>query len=164
MDDFDSRAYRDTMGQYCTGVVIVTGNENGTLVGFAAQSFVSLSLDPPLIAVCPAKTSTSWPRIRATGHFAINVLADDQEAVSEEFAQSGRAADVPWNMNATSAPILDGAIAYVECALDAEHDAGDHTVAVGRVLAFETLRPDARPLIYFRSEYGRLHNPRRTGT
>ena len=154
MDDFDSRAYRDTMGQYCTGVVIVTGNEDGTLVGFAAQSFVSLSLDPPLIAVCPAKTSTSWPRIRATGVFAINVLADDQEAASEEFAQSGRAADVPWNTNATSAPILQGAIAYVECALDAEHDAGDHTVAVGRVLGFETLRPDARPLIYFRGEYG----------
>jgi len=154
MDDFDSRAYRDTMGQYCTGVVIVTGNEDGTLVGFAAQSFVSLSLEPPLIAICPAKTSTSWPRIRATGHFCINVLADDQEAVSEEFAQSGRAADVPWNTNATSAPILGGAIAYVECALDAEHDAGDHTVAVGRVLAFETLRHDARPLIYFRGEYG----------
>ena len=154
MDDFDSRAYRDTMGQYCTGVVIVTGNEDGTLVGFAAQSFVSLSLDPPLVAVCPAKTSTSWPRIRATGHFCINVLAYDQEAVSEEFAQSGRAADVPWNTNATTAPILEGAIAYVECELDAEHDAGDHTVAVGRVLGFETLRHDVRPLIYFRGEYG----------
>ena len=154
MDDFDSRAYRDTMGQYCTGVVIVTGNEDGTLVGFAAQSFVSLSLDPPLIAICPARTSTSWPRIRATGHFCINVLADDQEAVSEEFAQSGRAADVPWYTNATTAPILDGAIAYVECALNAEHDAGDHTVVIGRVLAFETLRPAALPLIYFRGEYG----------
>ena len=154
MDDFDSRAYRDTMGQYCTGVVIVTGNANGALIGFAAQSFVSLSLEPPLVAVCPAKTSTSWPRIRTTGHFCINVLADDQEAVSEVFAQSGRAADVPWTTNATPAPILDGVIAYVECALDAEHDAGDHTVAYGRVLAFETLRPDARPLIYFRGEYG----------
>ncbi|MDE0444517.1 MAG: flavin reductase family protein [Gammaproteobacteria bacterium] len=154
MDDFDSRAYRDTMGQYCTGVVIVTGNESGTVVGFAAQSFVSLSLDPPLIAICPAKTSTSWPRIRATGHFCINVLAHDQEAVSEEFAQSGRVADVPWTTNATPAPVLDGVIAFVECALDAEHDAGDHTVVVGRVQAFETLRPDARPLVYFRGEYG----------
>ena len=154
MDAFDSRAYRDTMGQYCTGVVIVAGNENGTLVGFAAQSFVSLSLEPPLVAICPAKTSTSWPRIRATSHFSINVLADDQEAVSEVFAQSGRAADVPWRTDATSAPILDGAIACVECALDAEHDAGDHTVAVGRILAFQTLRPDARPLIYFRGRYG----------
>ena len=154
MDDFDSRAYRDTMGQYCTGVVIVTGNEGGSLVGFAAQSFVSLSLAPPLIAICPAKTSTSWPRIRAAGHFCINVLAHDQEAISEDFAQSGRAADVPWTTNATPAPILEGVIAYVECALDAEHDAGDHTIVVGRVLAFETLRPAARPLIYFRGEYG----------
>ena len=154
MDDFDSRAYRDTMGQYCTGVVIVTGNENGSLVGFAAQSFVSLSLDPPLIAICPAKTSTSWPRIRASGHFCINVLAANQEAVSEAFAQSGRVADVPWTTNATSAPILEGAIAYVECAIDTEHEAGDHTVVYGRVLAFETLRPDARPLTYFRGEYG----------
>ena len=154
MDDFDSRAYRDTMGQYCTGVVIVAGNEDGTLVGFAAQSFVSLSLQPPLIAVCPAKTSTSWPRIRAAGNFCINVLADDQEAVSEAFAQSGRAADVPWTTNATTAPILDGAIAFVECALEAEHDAGDHTVAVGRVLAFGILRPEAQPLIYFRGRYG----------
>ena len=154
MDDFDSRAYRDTMGQYCTGVVIVAGNEEGTLVGFAAQSFVSLSLQPPLIAVCPAKTSTSWPRIRAAGNFCINVLADDQEAVSEAFAQSGRAADVPWTTNATTAPILDGAIAFVECALEAEHDAGDHTIAVGRVLAFGILRPEARPLIYFRGRYG----------
>ncbi len=154
MDDFDSRAYRDTMGQYCTGVVIVTGNEDGTLVGFAAQSFVSLSLEPPLVAICPAKTSTSWPRIRATGHFCVNVLADDQEGVSEEFAQSGGVADVAWTTNATPAPILKGVMAYVECALDAEHDAGDHTVAVGRVRAFETLRPEAAPLIYFRGEYG----------
>ena len=154
MDDFDSRAYRDTMGQYCTGVVIVTGNDDGRLVGFAAQSFVSLSLEPPLVGVCPAKTSTSWPRIRASGHFCINVLAEDQEVVSQVFAQAGRAANVPWTTNASLAPILDGVIAYVECALAAEHDAGDHTVAVGHVLGFETLRPDVRPLIFFRGGYG----------
>ncbi len=154
MDDFDSRACRDTMGQFCTGVVVVTGNEDGRLVGFAAQSFVSLSLAPPLIAVCPAKTSTSWPRIRAAGHFCINVLASDQQEASDVFAQAGKAAAVPWTTNATNAPILDGALAYVECALAAEHDAGDHTVVVGRVLGFETLRPDAKPLLYFRGGYG----------
>ena len=162
MDEFDSQAYRDTVGQYCTGVVIVTGNaagneprnEAGHLVGFAAQSFVSLSLDPPLVAVCPARTSTSWPRIRATGHFCINVLADDQESISTVFAQAGQAADVAWTTNATPAPILDGVIAYVECAVDAEHEAGDHTIVVGRVLGFETLRPRARPLLYFRGDYG----------
>ena len=154
MEHFDSRAYRDTMGQYCTGVVVVAGNDAGRLVGFAAQSFVSLSLDPPLVAVCPAKTSTSWPRIRRTGHFCINVLAADQQDLSDAFAQPGRAADVAWTTNASPAPIIDGAMAYVECSLDAEHDAGDHTVAVGRVLGFDTLRPDASPLLYFRGAYG----------
>ena len=151
---FDSRAYRDTMGQFCTGVAIVTGNEDGDLVGFAAQSFVSLSLEPPLIAVCPAKTSTSWPRIRSLGCFAINVLADDQQAISDVFAQAGMAAEMPWSTGETGAPILNGALAYVECALDAEHDAGDHTIVVGSVQGFDILRPDARPLLYFRGGYG----------
>ena len=153
-DHFDSRAYRDTMGQFCTGVAIVTGNEAGTLVGFAAQSFVSLSLSPPLIAVCPAKTSTSWPRIRALDGFAVNVLAQDQQAISDVFAQAGKAADMGWSEASSGAPILDGALAYVECALAAEHDAGDHTIAVGSVLGFEILRPEAQPLLYFRGGYG----------
>ena len=151
---FDSRAFRDAMGQFCTGVVIVTGNEDGTLVGFAAQSFVSLSLEPPLIAVCPAKTSTSWPRIRALGSFGVNMLAGDQQTISDDFAQAGKAAEVQWSTGGTGAPILDGALAYVECALDAEHDAGDHTVVVGRVRGFDILKPEAQPLVYFRGAYG----------
>ena len=154
MENVDSRAYRDTMGQFCTGVVIVAGAEKGRLVGFAAQSFVSLSLDPPLVAVCPGKASTSWPRIRAAGCFCINILAEDQQAISDIFAQAGQTADIAWTTRRTGAPILNGAVAYVECALVVEHDAGDHTVAVGRVLGFETLRDDAKPLLYFRGDYG----------
>ncbi len=142
------------MGQFCTGVVIVTGSENGTLVGFAAQSFVSLSLQPPLIAVCPANTSTSWPRIRALGNFSINVLADDQQAISDAFAQPGNAADTPWTTSASGSPIIEGVLAYVECSLYAEHTAGDHSVVLGEVLGFETLRPAAKPLLYFRGGYG----------
>ena len=152
--DFDSGAYRHTMGQFCTGVVIVAGVEDGKLVGFAAQSFVSLSLDPPLVAICPGKISTSWPRIRASGCFCVNMLADDQQGVCDVFAQAGKAADIPWRTRRAGAPILDGAMAYVECALAAEHDAGDHTVAVGQVLGFETLRDDAKPLLFFRGGYG----------
>ena len=154
METFDSRAYRDTMGQFCTGVVIVTGAQAGQLVGFAAQSFVSLSLQPPLVAVCPGKASTSWPRIRDTGYFCINMLADDQQDVSDVFAQTGKAADIAWATRRTGAPILAGAMAYVECSLAAEHDAGDHTVAVGQVHGFETLREDAKPLVFFRGGYG----------
>ena len=152
---WDSHAYRETMGQFCTGVVVVAGLDAGELVGFSAQSFVSLSLAPPLIAVCPAKTSTSWPRIRSTGRFCVNMLTEEQHAVSEAFAQQGKAARIGWTVAAASgAPILDGAIAYVECALSAEHDAGDHTVVVGKVLGFQTLRESARPLLFFRGAYG----------
>ena len=154
MQNYDSRAYRDTMGQFCTGVVIVAGLNDGKLVGFAAQSFVSLSLEPPLVAVCPALTSTSWPLIRAAGKFSINMLAADQEQISNTFAEAGKAAQVGWATNAAGVPILDDAMAYVECRLAAEHPAGDHTVAVGEVLGFGTSRPQAEPLIYFRGGYG----------
>ena len=154
MAEFDSRVFRDTMGQFATGVVIVAGNEAGTLVGFAAQSFVSLSLDPPLVAVCPGRTSTSWPRIRDGGHFSINVLAEDQQAVSDDFAQAGQVADVKWHADGSGTPVIDGAIAWVDCALVDEHGAGDHTIAVASPREFRILRPEAAPLIYFRGGYG----------
>lgn len=151
---FDSRAYRDTMGQFCTGVVIVAGVESDELVGFAAQSFVSLSLQPPLVAFCPAKSSVSWPRIRSSGRFCVNVLADDQQDVSDAFAQPGLTARTRWaTAPVTGAPVLTGVIAYVECVLMAEHQAGDHTIVVSEAVGFKTVRPDARPLLYFRGGY-----------
>lgn len=154
MKEFQGREFRDTMGQFCTGVVIVTGVGEGQMTGFAAQSFVSLSLEPPLIAVCPAKSSTSWPRIRDTGSFCINVLGDDQRQVSEVFAQSGQVADIGWRPAVSGAPILDGVLAYVDCALTAEHDAGDHTIAIGRVLDVGILDGTRGPLLFFRGGYG----------
>ena len=154
MKEFQGRDFRDTMGQFCTGVVIVAGVDAGRMTGFAAQSFVSLSLEPPLIAVCPAKSSTSWPRIRDAGSFCINVLGDDQREVSEVFAQSGRVADIGWRPGVSGAPILDGVLAYVDCTLTAEHDAGDHTIAVGRVLDIDILDGARGPLLFFRGGYG----------
>lgn len=149
-----SRAYRDALGRFCTGVAIVTGCERGELVGLAAQSFVSVSLEPPLVAFCPARTSTSWPRIRATGFFCINMLAADQQGLSEGFARRGKVAAAPWTAKITGAPVLTDALAYVECALDAEHAAGDHAIAVGRVRGFGILRGDAPPLLFFGGGYG----------
>ena len=154
MKTFDSRKFRDTCGQFCTGVVVVAGLEGDALVGLAAQSFASLSLAPPLISFSPAKTSTSWPRIRPLGRFSVNVLAADQQAVSDAFAQAGQAAEIGWRTTPAGAPILDDVLAYVECALAAEHDAGDHTIVVGAVQRFATLRPEAQPLLYFRGNYG----------
>jgi flavin reductase (DIM6/NTAB) family NADH-FMN oxidoreductase RutF len=85
----DPREFRDTLGHFCSGVVIATGCVEGEPAGFAAQSFTSVSLDPPLVALCPAKSSTSWPKLRASGSFCINILAAHQQGVCDIFAQSG---------------------------------------------------------------------------
>lgn len=156
MGDFDDRAFRNAMGNFCTGVVIATGMFDGRPAGFAAQSFVSLSLDPPLVALCPGKNSTSWPKLRDSGHFCINILAADQKAVCDAMAQSGgdKFSAFPWREGVTGSPILDGVLGYVDCVLEAEHDAGDHTIAVGRVRDFKVDKEEDMPLLFFRGMYG----------
>lgn len=156
MTAIDPATFRATMGQFCTGVVIATGAVDERPAGFAAQSFVSLSLDPPLVALCPAKTSTSWPRIRESGRFCVNMLGADQQAVCAAFARSGgdKFAEIAWRAGVTGSPVLEGVIAYVDCELEAEHDAGDHTIAVGRVVDLATIDDSRGPLLFFRGAYG----------
>lgn len=156
MTDVDARLFRDTMGSFATGVVIATGVVDGVPAGFAAQSFASLSLDPPLVALCPARSSTSWPRLRESGSFCINMLADDQRSVCDVMAQSGidKFAELNWHAGVTGSPILEDVLAYVDCDLEAEHDAGDHTIAVGRVRDLRVVRGDQVPLLFFRGRYG----------
>ncbi len=156
MADIDARAFRDTMGQFCTGVVIATGCLDGQPAGFAAQSFVSLSLDPPLVALCPGKGSSSWPKLRDSGRFCINVLGAHQKAVCDVMARSGidKFAEISWRAGVTGSPIIDGVVAYIDCELEAEHDAGDHTIAIGRVVDLAAQDLDAGPLLFFRGAYG----------
>ena len=145
------------MSQYATGVVVVTGSENGELVGFAAQSFVSLSIDPPLVLFCPQKTSTSWPRIRACGNYAVNILAEGHGDVSEEFAVAGKVPEVEWHPSKVNgSPVLADAIAFVDCSFESETDAGDHTIVVSAVDDVVVLQPDQSPLLYFRGQYAKL--------
>jgi flavin reductase (DIM6/NTAB) family NADH-FMN oxidoreductase RutF len=153
---FDQTAFRQTMGNFATGVVVVTGLLEGEPIGFAAQSFVSLSLDPPMVAFCPGKLSSSWPRIRESGNFGINILGEDQQSVCSDMAQSGhdKFANVNWRSGATGAPMLEDVLAFIECSVEAEHDAGDHTIVVGRVQGYQRVRNEAAPLLYFRSVYG----------
>lgn len=159
----DLREFRNALGQFCTGVVIATGCVEGEPAGFAAQSFSSVSLDPPLVLLCPAKTSTSWPKLRQAGSFCINILAADQKPVCDVFAQSGidKFAALPWRPGVTGAPVLDGVLGYVECDVDAEHDAGDHTVVIGRVRDFRILDRQGLPLLFFRGAYGHFEGVRR---
>lgn len=155
---FDPREFRGTLGQFCTGVVIATGCVDGRPAGFAAQSFSSVSLDPPLVSLCPARTSTSWPRLRESGSFCINILAADQKPVCDVFAQSGidKFAALPWHRGVTGSPVLEGVLAYVDCDLEAEHDAGDHTVVLGRVRDGRILDATGSPLLFFRGTYGQF--------
>ncbi len=157
--EFDPRAFRNTLGQFCTGVVIATGCVDGKPAGFAAQSFSAVSLDPPLVLLCPAKTSTSWPRLRDSGSFCINILSAQQKSVCDVFAQSGidKFAALSWQAGMTGSPVLDGVLAYVDCDLEAEHDAGDHTVVLGRVRDMKILDPAGSPLLFFRGAYGRFN-------
>lgn len=154
--ELDPREFRNTLSQFCTGVVIATGCVDGAPAGFAAQSFSSVSLDPPLVLLCPAKTSASWPKLRASGSFCINILAAHQKPVCDVFARTGidKFAELRWRPGITGSPILDGVLAYVDCDLHAEHDAGDHTVVLGRVRDVRILDPDGSPLLFFRGAYG----------
>ena len=152
---FDVAEFRHVASHFATGVVVVCGNEEGELVGFAAQSFVSLSLEPPLILFCPQKTSTSWPRIRKLGKFCINVLNENQSATSDAFATVGEVADVNWHPNADSqTPSLEGVLATLDCELREEHDAGDHTIVVADVRDVRVKHPDHHPLLFYQGTYG----------
>lgn len=145
------------LGRFATGVVVVTGVGDKGPLGLTAQSFASLSLDPPLVLFCPAKSSSSWPTIKADGRFCVNILADDQDEISGAFARSGgdKFAGVAWRPSSRGLPLIEGCTAHVECDLDRVVDAGDHEVAIGSVVDLHLGR-DHRPLLFYRGRYERL--------
>lgn len=149
--------FRDVLGRFCSGIVVVTGATDDGPVGLTAQSFSSLSLEPPLILFCPAKTSTSWPRIAATSHFCVNVLGDHQEDVCRTFARTGvdKFADVAWTPGVSRSPVLADCIASIDCRISAIHDGGDHLIVIGEVLDMG-LRDAGGPLLYYQSAYARV--------
>ena len=160
---------REVLGHFVSGIVVVTAASPAGPIGFTCQSFASLSLDPPLISFAPARTSTTWPRIRAAGAFCVNVLAADHQELSAGFARSGRRTSSPgvaWRRGPSGAPVLDGVSAWIDCTLWNEYDGGDHTIAVGRVLDLGA-DPDRaaaavlpRPLRRHRGAPGHLNNRR----
>lgn len=151
----DGTAMREVLGHFASGVVVVTAAGRAGPLGFTCQSFASLSLDPPLVSLAPARLSTTWPRIREVGAFCVNVLADDQAALSAGFARRGgdRFAGVSWHPGPGGAPLLDGVCAWISCTLWREYDGGDHTIVVGLVhdLAAD---PTRTPLLFHRGGYG----------
>jgi 3-hydroxy-9,10-secoandrosta-1,3,5(10)-triene-9,17-dione monooxygenase reductase component len=154
----DPRVMRDVLGHFASGVTVVTAVTDEGAIGFTCQSFSSLSLDPPLVAFGPARTSRTWSRLREIGRFCVNVLAEGQDAVSQNFARSGvdRFAGVHWTPSPHGNPVLEGVVAWIDAELWAEYDGGDHTIAVARVLDLGA-HPDRRPLLFHRGSYGLLH-------
>jgi 3-hydroxy-9,10-secoandrosta-1,3,5(10)-triene-9,17-dione monooxygenase reductase component len=146
---------RDVLGHFCSGVTVITARGPDGPVGFTCQSFASLSLDPPLVSFAPARTSSSWPKVRDARRFCVNVLADDQHEVSNAFARSGtdKFAGVPWRPSLHGAPVLAGVVAWIDCELWAEYAGGDHTIVAASVIDLGA-GPARTPLLFYRGAYG----------
>ncbi|MBS0125607.1 flavin reductase family protein [Thetidibacter halocola] len=149
----DPRAFRDALGQFGTGVTVVTCETGTGPIGITANSFASVSLDPPLVLWSPAKSSSRYPFFMAVPHFAIHVVGTDQVALCSGFARTGDAFDgLDWERGARGVPLLNGCLARFECTTEAVHDAGDHSIIVARVTRVTT-RPGA-PLLFHGGRYG----------
>jgi 3-hydroxy-9,10-secoandrosta-1,3,5(10)-triene-9,17-dione monooxygenase reductase component len=157
--DPDSATYRTVLGHFATGVVLVTALDGDEPVGMACNSFSSVSLEPPLVLFCAAKSSSTWPRIQTSGKWAANFLDDDGEEICRLFAEKGadRFARIAYTSGRTRSPIIEDALAYVDCETIDEHDAGDHVIVVGRVIELG-YRAEGKPLIFYRGGYGRFES------
>jgi 3-hydroxy-9,10-secoandrosta-1,3,5(10)-triene-9,17-dione monooxygenase reductase component len=152
----DPRAFRNVLGQFCTGITIITTMRGDAPVGFACQSFAALSLDPPMVLFCPTKVSRSWKAIEATGRFCVNVLSETQKDVSARFGskEPDKFADIDWRASSLGLPIIEGSLAHIECTVASVHDGGDHFVVFGAVQSLsEVPRVKPRPLLFYRGDY-----------
>ncbi|HEY0487867.1 MAG TPA: flavin reductase family protein [Mycobacteriales bacterium] len=154
----DQLLFRGVLGQFPTGVTVVTASTPDGPVGLAVGSFTSVSLEPPLVGFLPAQTSSSWPLIEEAGAFCVNVLAEGQEDLARAFATPGadRFGDRVWTAAPHSgAPILDGVLAWIDCDVAGVNEAGDHHFVLGRVRALGATA-DGAPLVFFRGTYRAL--------
>jgi flavin reductase (DIM6/NTAB) family NADH-FMN oxidoreductase RutF len=150
MTELDPTELRNALGQFATGVTVVTiaGPQ-----GFTANSFASVSLDPPLVLWSPARASARFPAFSNARHFAIHVLAEDQFGLSRHFVRGGQGFEgVEHEVSAEGVPLLAGTLARFECVQEATHDGGDHLIVIGRVLRFAV--GQGKPLVFAQGGYG----------
>jgi flavin reductase (DIM6/NTAB) family NADH-FMN oxidoreductase RutF len=154
----DSGRYREVIGSFAAGVAIVTAHGSAGPAGLTTSAVSSLSLDPPLLLVCFDNGSRTLPVVEEAGRFAVNVLRAGQEDLAGVFA-SKRVAEEKFeavtHTVAHGVPVLDDALAWLACDLQALHPAGDHTVGIGRITQLDS-DPDGDPLVYFRGRFGRF--------
>ena len=150
----EAGALRDVLACFPTGVVAVCAMCDGRPAGLAVGSFLSLSLDPPLVGFGVAHTSTSWPSIACLPSFAVSILAADQDDISKTIATPGgdKFASVPWHLSRGGSPVISGAVAYLDCTHHARHRTGDHDLIVGLVQHYALLEITP-PLVFHRRQY-----------
>ena len=161
MDKIDTRELRNAFGCFATGItVITTVDEDNNPAGFTANSFTSLSLDPPMVLFCIDRKVSSFDAFHSNRHFAVNILAAGQQEVSQRFAKSGpeKWSGVEFDTWSTGCPILRDCIANIECDVDSIYEGGDHVILVGVVRSMASCDDSVDPLLYFRGKYASLTN------
>ncbi|MDL9938095.1 flavin reductase family protein [Gordonia sp. ABSL1-1] len=153
--EFEARYLRDVLGNFPTSVVAVTTTMGDEPVGMVVGSFTSVSLDPPLVSFLVDRSSSTLPRILEAGRFCANALASDQEWLCRQMSKKGAARfeGVAWEMSRHQNPILEGVVAWVDCAIDKTVELGDHFLVVGRIGDLNVASVK-RPLLFFRGGYG----------
>ena len=158
---FTGQDFRAVLGSFATGVTVITTRTPGPAYGMTANAFSSVSLDPPLVLVCISAKAEGREWVEKNDAFAVNILSVDQEDISNYFASPDRPRDsmafkdIPYSTGPSGSPIFDGDAAYLDCKLHATHEAGDHVVFIGEVLALGH-DPDHDPLLFHGGRYKRL--------
>jgi flavin reductase len=161
LEDAERRRLRELMGRFATGVSVVAARHGPLLAGMTANAIATISIDPPILMASIAVKAETHGAIIGSHSFSVSVLADDQQALAECFAQPTTAnklkrfCDAAWHEAETGSPILEGALAYFDCRLTERHPGGDHTLFLGEIVA-AGYREDAAPLLWYGSEYRRL--------
>lgn len=155
--DADNKAFRNALGSFPTGVTIVTTDSPEGPVGITANSFASVSLDPPLVLWSPAKSSHRHEHFGSALRFAIHVLSESQLDICQSFTKSKAAfADLDWTTSPSGIPLINGVSACFECNLETTYDAGDHTIVVGRVIRAH--HEGGNPLVFHAGQFGRVRD------
>ena len=153
----DPDAFRAVLGRFASGVTVVTClGDNEQDFGMTVSAFCSLSLDPPLVLICIARSASTYTPLLAASHFAVNILGTDQEAIARRFADTGaqRFAGIGYRRGDQGPALLDDALASLECRRVAHYEAGDHTIVVGEAERADV--GDTRPLLYYRGGFAQL--------
>lgn len=152
----DSATFRRVLGHYPTGVCVITAaNPEKGPVGMVVGTFTSVSLDPPLIAFLPDKSSSTWPQIEQAGRFCVNVLASEQKGVCKQIATPGtdKFAGLDYDLTKNGSPLLKDVVAWIDCDIAEVREAGDHYIVLGRVVEMDT-GSEASPMLFFQGKYG----------